>query len=153
MLTDNPYLAVQNLSLLQRQAGVDPEVADLVCAYARFCANAGKPVDFCDEPMSLDELSRQFIHRRFIRDNSELDPRFLGFLVAYGNQLAARGLPVVYSVEHLAAKRRMSEKQLRWMARNARLFYKEFKIPKANGEARTILAPQGRLLCIRSPSS
>jgi retron-type reverse transcriptase len=60
--------------------------------------------------------------------------------------LAARGLPVVYSVEHLAAKRRMSEKQLRWMARNSRLFYKEFKIPKANGESRIILAPQGRLL-------
>ena len=146
MLTDNPYLAVQNLSLLQRQAGVDPEVTDLVCAYARLRANAGKSVVFYDEQASLDDLSRQFIHRRLVSSNSELDPRFLSFLVVYGNQLAARGLPVVYSVEHLAQKRRMSEKQLRWMALNARLFYKEFKIGKANGGTRTILAPQGRLL-------
>ena len=143
--TNDPYLAVHNLGLLQQQAGVDPEVAELVCAYARMRADAGKPLVFYNESASIRRLSRSVFHRRFIQKNRNMDPRFLDFLVRYANTMAGRGLPIIYSVDHLAAKRRMSGNRLHWMARNQKRFYTEFQIPKSNGERRTILAPNGAL--------
>jgi retron-type reverse transcriptase len=143
--TNDPYLAVHNIGLLQRQAGVDPEVAELVSAYARMRVDAGKPLNFYDEAASTRRLSRNYMYRRLIQQNRDVDPRFLSFLIRYGNTLAGRRLPVIYSVDHLAAKRRMSETRLHWMAHNQKRFYTEFRIPKSNGESRTILSPNGAL--------
>ncbi len=144
--TANRFTAVHNLGVLQQVAGVDPEMADLVTAYARLVTNAGRPLKFYNENATREDHRRQFIHRRFIRNNPDLDPRVLDFMLNYGNIMAARRLPIVYNVKHLAAKRRISEHRLRWMAWNQRAFYKEFRIAKANGDYRTILAPQGQLL-------
>ena len=43
MQTANKYVAVENLGLIQRQAGTDPELADLVCACARLLSDEGRP--------------------------------------------------------------------------------------------------------------
>lgn len=149
MQTDNPYLAVENLGRLQRQAGVDPEVAELVCAYARLQADAGEPMEFGPAEPKAEAGAGSFIHRWLLERNRAADPRFLEFLVRYGDALAARKRPVIYSVGHLAQKRRVTEPHLRWMAHNPRRFYREFAIPKADGRSRSILAPKGQLLTIQ----
>ena len=150
MLTDNKYLAVQNLGLVQRQAGVDPEIADLVCAFARLRTDAGRPLDFYEEDPSVEKMSRQFCHAWFVEKNADTDPRLLSFLTSYGSTMASRRLPIVYSVGHLAHKLRVSEARLRWMSRNQRKLYREFRIPKANGKERVICAPEDQLLTFQN---
>ncbi|HPG00889.1 MAG TPA: retron St85 family RNA-directed DNA polymerase [Kiritimatiellia bacterium] len=150
MLTDNKYLAVQNLGLVQRQAGVDPEIADLVCAFARLRTDAGRPLDFYEEDPSVEKMSRQFCHAWLVEKNADADPRLLSFLTSYGSTMASRRLPIVYSVGHLANKLRVSEARLRWMSRNQHRLYREFRIPKANGRERVICAPEDQLLTFQN---
>jgi retron-type reverse transcriptase len=146
MLTDNPYVLVHNLGLLQREAGVDPEVAELVCAFARLKADSRQPVKFYRESVDPQQLAGQYMHQWVMKKNPEADPRILDFLIAYAQVLSGKGLPVVYNTAHLAAKRRMTARKLQWMARHQPHFYKEFNIPKKNGTARRIAAPQDELL-------
>ena len=146
MLTDNKYLAVQNLGLVQRQAGVDPEIADLVCAFARLRTDAGRPLDFYEENASVDRMAQQFCNGWLVEKNADADPRLLSFLTSYGGTMASRRLPVIYSVSHLAKKLRVSEARLRWMTYNQRRLYRHFTIPKASGKLREICAPEDQLL-------
>jgi len=146
MLTDDKYLAVRNLGLVQRQAGVDPEIADLVCAFARLRTDAGRPLEFYEEDASVDRMAQQFCHGWLVEKNADADPRLLSFLTSYGGTMASRRLPVIYSVSHLAKKLRVSEARLRWMTYNQRRLYRQFTIPKANGKAREICAPEDQLL-------
>lgn len=139
----DPYLLVRNLGLVQRQAGVPREVAELVCAYARLCADSRKPLQFFDPSVSRDSLRRQFIYRWIVEKNPATDERFVSFLLKYARTMAARRLPVIFTTDHLAHKLGISKRYLWYIARNQNEFYREFRIPKQNGESRVITAPKG----------
>ena len=136
------------LNLLQRQAGVDPEVADLVAAYVRLTDDQAEP-----PPAYTGKLvhggTNDFLCGWIARKNPDLDPRIMEFLVRYARQMAARKRPLILSVRHLAKKLRLSEMRLRWMARNARSFCDEFRIPKKDGGERVLLAPRGKLMTVQ----
>lgn len=149
MKTDNKYLAIQNLGILQRQAGVDPEMADLIVAYARLCADKHKPLKFYDEMATLEDLYKQPIHRWLLDKNETEDPRVLSFLVNYGNAMASRHLPVIYNARHLAKKRGIELGLLQAMSLDQRRFYHTFEIPKKNGETRKIMEPTEQLLTMQ----
>lgn len=149
MKTDDPILALQNLSLLQRQAGVDQEVSDLVCAYARLKIDSGQELDFSREAMSPEMLAGQPFHRWLFDKNTTVDSRFLSFLVSYSRVMAGRGLPAAYNTAHLAHKHKMSKNHLLWMAYHQKSYYTHYEIPKADGSPRAIDAPSGRLLTMQ----
>lgn len=146
MKTGNPYELVQKLGLLQRQAHVDPEIKDLVCAFARLKADQGKPVIFYDPAGKAPTGKPSFLIRWLVEKNPGLDPRLVQFLQAYSRSMVARHLPVVFNSEHLAKKMRISHGFLCRMAFNASSFYSHFEIPKKNGAPRKIAAPRPPLL-------
>jgi retron-type reverse transcriptase len=144
MKTDDRFLAVHNVSLLQRQAGVDPEVADLVIAYARILTDAGKPLifQFHGFPNGSHE---QKIFGDLLSKNPDQDWRFLGFLAAYGATFERRGLVAIYSEDHLCQLLGISKKHLVWICANPGKNYHEFRIPKKSGGDRIIFAPRRKL--------
>jgi RNA-directed DNA polymerase len=142
--TADRFLAVHNLSLLQRQAGVDPEVAELVTAYARILTDADQPLVFEHEAFESDAPEHE-IHQQLIANNPSLDGRFLSFLAAYGGAMERRGLPVIFSVTHFCHYLDIDRQKLMQTCANQRKCYREFRIPKQNGQSRIILAPWGTL--------
>lgn len=149
MQTANKYVAVENLGLIQRQAGTDPELADLVCACARLLSDEGRPWRFYDTSVTPTDTEDDFLSAWVGQKNPDADPRVRQFLQAYSRLLAVRRLPVLFSVGHLARKHKLSEQHLNWMAWNSRRNYREFTLPKSGGGVRTILAPEGKLLTLQ----
>jgi retron-type reverse transcriptase len=144
MKTKDPFLAVHNLGLLQRQAGVDPQVAELVTSYAKLLTNAGKPLDFKKQNFEIGSIERKLFDR-LARKNPKMDQKFLSFLASYGGMLSRRGLPIIYNKDHFCQTKHISKKYLMWICNNQRKCYREFRIPKKNGRHRVILAPNKRL--------
>jgi retron-type reverse transcriptase len=138
--TENPYLAIHNLGLLQRQTGVDPEIADLVIAYARILADARR--QFVFEKKSFEAGSpEQKIQKRIAAKNRDLDSKFISFLALYGGEMMRRGYPVIFNKADFCRKVGISEKKLNWLSFNQTKFYKLCSIPKKNGKKRDILNP------------
>lgn len=146
MKTGNPYELVQKLGLLQHQAHVDPEIKDLVCAFARLKADQGKPVVFYEPADKTSARKPSFLVRWLLEKNPGMDQRLVQFLQAYSRSMVARHLPVVFNSEHLAKKMRTSHGLLCRMAFNSPSFYSHFEIPKKNGAPRAIASPQPQLL-------
>lgn len=149
MQTNNPYELAHLLGLCQRQAGVDKEIAGLVCAYARLQADQGHTVEFYDGTGTDAEAGRDLLIRELAAKNPDAETRFIAFLRKYSRCLAARRLPVIFNAKHLAGKLRISEAFLKRLAFNQRQFYDFFEIPKNDGRPRQIAAPQGKLLSIQ----
>jgi RNA-directed DNA polymerase len=145
---EKPLGALERFGQLQRCAGVDGEVEELVRAFARLEVEAGREVVFYDEKAArtnLSERARDFLCGWLVEKNPGLDGRVWDFLVRYSRAMASHGLPVIFSVRHLARKWRMSEARLRWLARNAEVHCQVFRIPKKDGGERLIVAPVGKL--------
>lgn len=145
MYRSDPYQAAARYSLTQRRAGVEPGLADLVTAFARMRADRGEPVQY----QEIDIASVHGSYRYLPRKNPDMDPRLLSFLVAYGQELVRRGMPVIFSVDHFARRQRISSRLVRWMAMNQSRYYDTFYIPKKTGVPRRIDAPKGRLLTMQ----
>ena len=92
--TKDPFWVVKNLGLLQRQAGVDPELGDLVCAYGRILTDLGLPLNFYQKIKS-PALSFKQKSNRIKEQNPNLEPRVLNFLENYAAYFEVRQLPVV----------------------------------------------------------
>lgn len=144
MKTQDRFLAVHNLGLLQRQAGVDPRVAELVTSYAKLMTNAGRPLEFEQQKFAAGS-SEQKLFDHLARKNPEMDQRFLNFLASYGGMLNRRGLPVIFNSDHFCRENHISRKHLMWLCANQRKCYREFRIPKKYGHYRVIFAPNKRL--------
>ena len=137
-------MALQNLYRVQRQAGVENEVAELVCAYARLKMDAGEALSFeppSFAPESLEQTAFAYLRRR----NPHPDPRFLRFLAAYAAAFTRRRLPVLYNTATLCGTLDVSPRELRWIVANARKCYRTFEFPKAGGRMRRIFAPYSKL--------
>ncbi len=149
MQIENPYTLISNISLLQRQAGVDPDIAELVTAFTRIRADAGREIVFYPDEITREDLSTHFVHRWLVDRNPNVDPRVLQFLVSYSNLMSGRKLPFILNTSHFAKKMGMSLNQIMWIARNQSSLYKQFEIPKSNGSARQIAEPIGQLLTMQ----
>jgi len=149
MQTNNPHELVHLLGLCQRQAGVDKEVANLVCAYARLQADRGRDIEFYAGNEADAKAGNDLLVRELAAKNPDAETRFIAFLRKYSRCLAARRLPVIFNAGHLAEKLRVSEAFLRRLAFNQGQFYRFFEIPKSNGQPRQIAAPQGKLISIQ----
>ena len=149
MKTDNPYLYLRNLSLIQQQAGVDTETAELVCAYAKLKTDNHKPVVFHSETPDMSHYEKSACWGSFLQKNQGEDPRWLEFLIRYAKTMAGRGLPSFFNAAHLAKKWFASENQMYWMLCNIKSFYTAYEIPKDGGGVRRIDAPDGKLKTIQ----
>ena len=140
--TTDRYLFIRNIAELQKQAGVEPEVAELVMAHARLCADHRKPVAFyadADCPVPWN-----FGLQKLIERNPGIDSRAQQFFVAYNRAMHARRLPTIYNKEHLAARLDVTLKQLDWLA-YGKDRYRTFFIPKADGQPRRVDEPVDKL--------
>jgi retron-type reverse transcriptase len=144
--TTDRYLFAQNIAELQKQAGVEREVAELVVAYGRLRADSRKPVEFY--PTTDSSVPWNFALQKLIDRNPEIDPRAQQFFVAYNCAMHSRRLPTIYSKEHLAARLGATIKQLDWLAYGTER-YRTFSIPKANGEPRRVDEPVEKLKSVQ----
>jgi retron-type reverse transcriptase len=148
MKTDNRYLAVHNIGMLQRQAGVEPEVAELVVSYARLLSDAGKPMVFYRDWFTLSDDERALV-KKLVQKNPGQDPGFLKFMAAYGVEMARKGLPVIFSAPHFSKIICIPQQAVAWIAANPERNYRKFLAPKKDGSMRTLYSPYGRLRSIQ----
>ncbi len=145
--TTDRHLFAQNLAELQGHAGAEREVAELVVAYGRLCADRGKPVEFysATDPATVPW---NFALQKLLERNPGMDPRAQQFLVAYNRAMHARRLPIIYSKDHLAARLGTTLKQLHWLAYDGGR-YRTFYIPKSNGQSRRVDEPVEKLKTVQ----
>jgi retron-type reverse transcriptase len=142
--TTDPFHAARGVGLLQQQAGVDPEVAELVQAYTRLLVDARRPLTFDPPPFAAGSIEER-LFARLHRLNPSADERFLRFLAAYGGLLRARELPVMFNIAGLCQSLEMNERELKWMLAHPERGYRTFTIDKRGGGVRQIAAPTDRL--------
>jgi retron-type reverse transcriptase len=144
--TADRFLFTRNLAELQRQAGVEREVAELVVAHARLCADKAQPVEFYSSPDT--PVPWNYALDKLLSCNPDVDPRARQFLVSYNRLMHARRLPIIYTKEHLAERLGVTPKQLGWLAYGKNR-YRVFSIPKSNGEARRVDEPVDKLKTVQ----
>lgn len=141
METSDRYLAIHNLSLLQRQAGVERRVAELVTAYGRLLVDNGQPLLFDPRPFLAGSREED----RFLelqRHNPEVDSRFLAFLAAYTVRMVERGYLPIVTREDLADRLGYDLSDLVAFAAKSASFYREICLPRTNGTMRRIHSPR-----------
>lgn len=144
MKTENPFLTVHNLALLQRQAGVDPEIADLITAYARLLTDAGRQLIFEKKSFKAGSPEKK-VQKRLAAKNQNLDSRFISFLASYGGELKRRGYPIIFNKNDFSRQVGVSEKRLNWICLNQRKLYRLRSLPQKNGKKRVILDPNSSM--------
>lgn len=144
--TGDRFLFARNLAALQKQAGVEREVAELIVAHARLCADRGEPVEFYGDANA--PVPWNYALDKLLSRNPDVDPRARQFLVAYNRKMHSRRLPTIYTKEHLAARLGVTVKQLDWLA-YSKDRYRTFSIPKANGDARRVDEPVEKLKTVQ----
>ncbi|OFZ39984.1 MAG: hypothetical protein A3D92_04585 [Bacteroidetes bacterium RIFCSPHIGHO2_02_FULL_44_7] len=134
---------ISNLIELNKRADVDPEIIDLVAAYARLCLKDGKELNFYKEYLALSTNKPTI--QRFIEKNASLDKRSLSFLVSYAEMMRKKRLPFLFNRAHLAIFLGTKEGEIEAIIQNKESYYHTFFIPKRNGDERRITAPKDRL--------
>lgn len=132
---------IRNLIRVNLRAGVEPELVDLLAAYARIRLQRGDEVTFYTEDGDPPESRRKSV-RAFCEANCHLDPRALSFLSTYAEAMVQQGLTPIFTRVHLARLLDVSEEELSDLAAPTGRHYDVFSIPKANGQRRTIQAPR-----------
>ncbi|MDY6822356.1 MAG: reverse transcriptase family protein [Thermodesulfobacteriota bacterium] len=136
---------VKNLREINETAGVDPEVVDLLEAFARLRLSAHRHISFYDPPGTI----RSEEIKSFISKNSHLDQRTLNFLSAYFLEMKKRRLKCIFSTRHLSEILAVDQKRLSWLANDRGRHYNTFHIDKRDGTKRKIHSPKPRLRTIQ----
>jgi RNA-directed DNA polymerase len=141
MASTDRYLVVHNLAQIQRQAGVDPDVAELVTAYARLRVDAAEPLTFDPRPFAAHspELAR-FAELR--RANRDLDERFIAFLAAYSGAMTRRGVEPLLDRRDLAQRLGFALPDLTAIAAKTARLYREIRLPKTADTFRVVHSPR-----------
>lgn len=143
----NGYQGLRELNYIQQCAQVDRDVRELTAVFAKLKLDAGQKA----EEIFQHQPAQSTIYTRWIRKlNPEIDERVEAFLIRYANTLAAKKTAVIFSCDHLAAKLRMSPKQLNWISHHQQEFYREFRIPKSRGRFRSISSPTDKLRTVQN---
>jgi retron-type reverse transcriptase len=140
MDTADRYLAIHNLALLQRQAGVDTGVAELVTAYGRLLIDNREPLVYDPRPFPSGSLE-QACYADIREKNPDVDSRFIAFLAAYSARMTKRGFIPLTSPADLATKLGHEPKVLSAVAARAAASYREIRLPRKNGTYRIIHSP------------
>src|ERR1043165_3960185 len=133
---------IQDLGLIQRQAGAEPEVAELVVAYGRLMVDSGRLLSF--EAFPSGSVEHQVFNRLY-RDNRDADPNFLRFLAAWHGEMARRNLPPIYTRANLAYRLGILPAILRAVIEQRSRHYRVKRQPKRRGGFRVIHVPQAPL--------
>jgi RNA-directed DNA polymerase len=144
------YTATHQMRLLQERAEVDPALAESVVAYTRLCTDRGvEPVFFTEEEAAQAIADSPFYQQAFIERNSHLDAQVKGFFIAYGQELARRRVPILFSAEDLAFRLGISMRQLNWLSYAKQGRYRMLERSKANGKIRILHAPNSKLKTVQ----
>ena len=144
------YTATHQMRLLQERAEADPALAEAVVAYTRLCTDRGvEPVFFAREEAEQAIIGAPFFQQAFIGRNSHLAPQVLAFYAAYGQELARRRVPILFSGEDLAFRLGISMRQLNWLSYAKQGRYRPLERSKANGKVRILYAPNSKLKTVQ----
>lgn len=129
---------IENLRRINQRAGVEPEIIDLIEAYARLRLDEDKEIRFWGNRIGINDKELEgFLHK-----NRHLDQRVLNFLASYFLEMKRRGLRCVFTPFHLAHLLKISIERLHWMANDKRNHYTSFPVKKRDGGVREIFAPK-----------
>jgi RNA-directed DNA polymerase len=143
-MSHDRHLTVLNLGLVQRQAGVDPEIAELVVAYGRLMVDSGQPLSFDIPQFPIGSREHEHLSRLRIA-NQEVDARFLRFLAAWAAAMECRNRQPIFSRADLAQQLGMTPEQLRVVIGRRSSYYRKLTVPKRNGGVRIIHSPRAPL--------
>jgi RNA-directed DNA polymerase len=132
---------LDNLRLVNEQAGVDEQMVDIIVAFARLKIERHKTIDFF--PHSTPQNDPVIL--MFLEKNHHIDRRVTRFLAAYFFEIHQRGLCCILNSAHLAYLLQISSSELINLATNTQKHYVHFHIPKHNGELRKIDSPRPEL--------
>lgn len=132
---------LENLRKVNLDAGVEPEVVELLEAYARLRIDKNLPVTFYDSNLKIRGRGIP----AFLNANSHLDLRSRNFLASYFVLMQDRGLKTILNQTHLESILKVSSTELQWLINPQKHHYTEFNIKKSDGSNRKISAPRGLL--------
>jgi retron-type reverse transcriptase len=135
---------LNNLRKVNQRAGVDPELTDLLVAFAGVRLEKNKRVNFFQDNNIKRSASNSYF-AEFLQKNKTIDPRALDFLASYFLEMKSRGLLCVFSRPHLADILGVSCAEMEKLAANAPRYYNRFFTDKKNGGKREVLAPKEQL--------
>jgi len=129
---------LKNLRFINQRAGVEPEIVDLIEAYARLRLEQNKEVLFYGNKITAKNRELN----EFIDKNRQLDPRTLNFLASYFLEMKKRRLTCIFDSSHLAHFLKVSTKKMNWLAGDKADHYISFHEKKRDGRTREIFAPK-----------
>jgi retron-type reverse transcriptase len=132
---------LSNLRLVNERAQVEPEIIDLVEAFARLDLEKDRPVTL--HPGAPRRLSPPV--EAFLEKNRHLSPTSRDFLAAYCQRIHEQGQVFLLNPTHLAHLLDLSPDRLGRLARTTDRRYFSYTIPKRDGSDRTIHAPNPEL--------
>ncbi len=140
-LCKNKEKFLKNLRFINQRAGVEPEIVDLIEAYARLRLDQDNKIRFYDNKIrSKDRELEEFLNK-----NRYLHHRVLNFLASYFLEMKKRRLRCIFNSSHLAHLLKISTKKLNWLANDTIDHYICFHTKKRDGSIREIFAPKSRL--------
>lgn len=129
---------IKNLRIINERAGVEPEIIDLIEAYARLRLDQDKDIRFYDNKIRANDKELQ----EFLDKNRHFDHRVLNFFASYYLEMRKRGLKSIFNSSHLAHILKISSKKLNWLANDRANHYICFHAKKKDGSTREIFAPK-----------
>jgi len=140
-LCKNKERFLENLRFINQRAGVEPEIVDLIEAYARLRLDQDNKIRFYDNKIrSKDRELDEFLNK-----NRYLHHRVLNFLASYFLEMKKRRLKCIFNSSHLAYLLKISIRKLNWLANDRIDHYICFHTKKRDGSIREIFAPKSRL--------
>lgn len=140
-LCKNKEKFLKNLRFINQRAGVEPEIVDLIEAYARLRLDQDNKIRFYDNKIrSKDRELEEFLNK-----NRYLHHRVLNFLASYFLEMKKRRLKCIFNSSHLAHLLKISTRKLNWLANDRIDHYICFHTKKRDGGIREIFAPKSRL--------
>ena len=129
---NNTFLT--QLRLANQCAGVEPEVVDLIEAYASLKLQRNQLLDFY-QPIPKTYKPDKFL-LDFLAKNQHLDQRVQNFLISYYQEINSGRIRCIFNSTHLSQVLETPLEQLQILARSERRAYHSFYIPKKNGSRR-----------------
>jgi RNA-directed DNA polymerase len=127
-----------NLRRVNKQAGVDNQLVDIIVAFARLKIERHKTIDFYPDSTPQNDP----VILKFLEKNRHIDRRAGRFLAAYFFEIHQRGLCCILNSAHLAHLLGITSNQLNQLAFEPNNHYVRFYIPKHNGQLRKIDSPK-----------
>jgi hypothetical protein len=124
-LCNNKEKFIKNLRLFNQRAEVEPEIVDLIEAYAGLRLDQGKEIRYYGNRISSKNKELQ----EFLDKNRHFDHRILNFLASYFLEMQKRSFRCVFTSSHPAHFLKISTKRLNWLTNDRIKHYTCFSLP------------------------